>query len=191
MLKRIFVLVWSVTQFAEAGGLAQTQTTASSQRPISPTVLASSYMRNGELVLLVLWRGDPGWFWRSGGDSARQGSGGSGDRRFQIVSAGGQSFRLEYDFRLGTVNMLGRAINLSEVNLILVDVDSGRGPEVAAMLRTERSLTDALHPETAVIRRHPNIYPFLQCDKPLPASSSPDAPLKQQMISSACQELQP
>jgi len=191
VLKRIFVLVWSVTQFAEAGGLAQTQTTASSQRPISPTVLASSYTRNGELVLLVLWRGDPGWFWRPGGDSARQGSGGSGDRRFQIVSAGGQSFRLEYDFRLGTVNMLGRAINLSEVNLILVDVDSGRGPEVAAMLRTERSLTDALHPETAVIRRHPNIYPFLQCDKPLPASSSPDAPLKQQMISSACQELQP
>jgi hypothetical protein len=47
----------------------------SSSRPLSPTVLVSHVVRDGEIALLVLWRGSPGWFWRSEG--GREGAGGS------------------------------------------------------------------------------------------------------------------
>ena len=160
----------------------------SSSRAVSPTVFASHLMRDSELVLLVLWRGSPGWFWqREGG---QEGTGSSGDRTFQLIGAGGLTFRIDYDFRAGSASMLGRDISLRETNVVLVDfVDDVRGPVIVATQRTGPGVDGAVHPESIVIRRHPALYDFLQCNVQLPESTAPDGPLKQKLIASSCEEM--
>ena len=93
--------------------------TRASSRPVSPTVFASYISRGEHLTLLVLWRGSPGWFWSVEGGSG--GAGGSGDRMFQVVNAGGLTFRIEYDFQAGTATVEGRTVTLNDTNVVLVD----------------------------------------------------------------------
>jgi hypothetical protein len=169
---------------------AQGQRTVTSDRPISPSVVASFLTRGDELVLLALWRGGPGWFWRATGAPGE--AGGSGDQIFQQISEGGLTFRIDYDFRAGTATLLGRQISLKETNVVLVDgVDASAGPTVVAMERTDPRLEDPLRPEATVIRRHPNLYQFLKCDLPLPPAGNVAVPLQEATLAASCEEMKP
>src|SRR5215203_2575745 len=61
-------------------GDARAQTTSSS-RPVSATVVSTYVARGGDLTLLVLWRGSPGWYSGGGGNSSSGGGGGSAGGR--------------------------------------------------------------------------------------------------------------
>jgi hypothetical protein len=173
-----------------AANAAQTPTTAMSQRPLSPSVFASILTRGGQLVLLVLWRGTPGWYWRANGGSG--GGGGTGDRMFQDVREGGLTFRIAYDFASGTAQIAGQPIVLAATNVALVDaVDGPSGPVIVARRRTDPSVSEPLHPEAEVIRRHADLYEFLQCDLLLPRFTDTAAPLKEAMLASSCAQLKP
>jgi hypothetical protein len=168
----------------------QAQRTMMSDRPISPSVLASFLTRGDQLVLLVLWRGSPGWFWRVDGGAGS--GGGSGDQMFQQIGAGGLTFRIEYDFRTDSATVQGNPISLSQTNVVLVDnVDAPAGPVVVATERTDPRVSEPLHPETDVIRRHADLYQYLQCDVPLPSSSDAAAPLKESMLAVSCGRMRP
>ena|SRR5947207_14721793 len=81
--------------------------TSSSSRPLSATVIGSYVIRNGELTLIVLWRGSPGWFSRG---SSSSGGGGSSSARREVGSLwftyGGKSFSVEFDYTAGIARLL-------------------------------------------------------------------------------------
>ncbi len=182
------LLVGAVLVVAATPGLSAQVT--SSSRAISPTVVSSHLARGGELVLMVLWRGSPGWFWR--GEGGATGSGGSSDAMFQLVRAGGHSFRIDYDFRANTATVQGIEVSLSETNVVLLNnVDDPAGPGLAGTLRTDPRVNEPLHPELVVVRRHFELYQFLQCDLLLPRSSALEAPLRESLIKSLCDQMRP
>jgi hypothetical protein len=144
----------------------------SSSRPVSTTVLATYVMRSGELALLVLWRGKAGWFWQSGGE--RMSLGGTSETQYQLISAGGLTLRVDYDFESGVARVADHPVSLDDVNVILVDnVDDPAGPTIVQTYRTPPVAGEQSHPETVVIQRHIELRQFLQCDTPLPPSASP------------------
>src|SRR5947209_1235797 len=100
----------------------------SSSRIVSATVVATSVTRNGELTLLVLWRGSPGWFARGergNGAGETISAGRSGESSWHWISYGGLTFAIELDFDAHTVRVLNRNISLIDTNVVLVDhVDS-------------------------------------------------------------------
>src|SRR5262245_60951053 len=78
--------------------------------PVSPSVLATTmYVMTepgrGELELMVLWRGAPGWFMRGGGQTSGGSSGGGGGTdgagreavRTQWISQGGVTLNLRFE----------------------------------------------------------------------------------------------
>src|SRR5688572_15207535 len=75
--------------------------TSSSSRPVSATVISTYVARGGELTLLVLWRGSPGWYSGGGGNSSSGGGGGSaGGREVGSFSMtfGGRTLSIDFDY---------------------------------------------------------------------------------------------
>jgi hypothetical protein len=153
--------------------------TSSSSRPLSATVVGSYVVRNGELTLIVLWRGSPG---------------------------GGKSFSIDFDYTAGGARLLEQAIRLSETNVVLVDdVDSVSGARIVGRQWVDPKLPErpALDPSASVadqslammasdpilvaIRRDPGLGAYLQCDVPVPVpdgldASVPDPPARARLV---------
>ena len=164
--------------------------TSSSSRPLSATVIGSYITRNGELSLVVLWRGSPGWFSR-GGNGSGGGGGGSSSAGRQFGSLwltyGGKSFSVELDYTAGIARLLEQDIQLRETNVVLVDdVDSDAGARIVGRHWVDPKLPErpaldpgasaadqslamiASDPLLAAIRRDPALGAYLQCDVPAP-----------------------
>jgi len=183
--------------------------TSSSSRPLSATVIGTYVTRNGELTLIVLWRGTPGWFSR-GGSGNSSGGGGSSSAGRDVGSVwftyGGKSFSVEFDYTARIARLLEQEIRLPETNVVLVDdVDSVSGARIVgrqwvdpklperpaldpSLSAADRSLAMiASDPILAATRRDPALGAYLQCDLPAPVpdgleASVPDAAARARLI---------
>ena len=70
--------------------------------------------------------------------------------------------------------------------MLIDNVDGPGGPVIVATQRTDPRVTELIHPEVEIIRRHANLYEFLQCDLQLPDSPELAAPLKRALIAASC-----
>jgi hypothetical protein len=122
------------------------------------------------LDLLILWRGTPGWLFRSGGmggnASGRQGFG--SNTGTQTIWAGDRALTWTFDLTANTITILDQSFSLADVNVVLVDgADSPQGSRVVRAVRIDPGYPgDGLHFELA-LRRSPELLEFLQCDAQL------------------------
>ena len=151
--------------------------TSSSSRPLSATVMSTHIARNGELVLLVLWRGSPGW--NTGGRSSG-GGGSSSGREFGsfTLTSGGRTLSIDIDYTSRLAKILEQEITLDNTNVVLVDdVDRPPGAHIVGRLWVDPKLPAVdgsglrpieTDPAVTAIRRAPEAQAFLQCDIPVP-----------------------
>jgi hypothetical protein len=153
--------------------------TSSSSRPLSATVIGTFVADDGELTLLVLWRGSPGWY--SGGSSS-SGGGGSASPGLKVgsfsMTFGGRTFSIDFNYTARMARLLEQEISLADTNVVLVDdVDGPSGAYIVGRLRVDPKLPEADRsgvrtieddPAITAIRRSPEAGTFLQCDVPLP-----------------------
>jgi hypothetical protein len=161
--------------------------TSSSSRPLSATVIGTYVARGGELALLVLWRGSPGWYSRGGGNSSSGGGGSSAGREVGSFSLtyGGRTLSIDFNYTARSARLLEQEISLADTNVVLVDdVDGPSGAHIVSRLWVDPKLpeTDSSGPRTieddpaiTAIRRAPEAGAFLQCDVPLPMATGIDA----------------
>ena len=172
---------------------------------VSSVVLASYVARvwgddTRTLQMLVLWRGNPGWFARV---AESGGSGGGDERRYHsTIRRGDLQLQAEFDTetRLVTISQAplvalspstttqtatikSTQINLGDRNVILVDdVDDAKGPQIVGAVRIDPTLPPGRRPLPIdeILRRSPEIVSFLRCDTRMPE------PLLQQMVDIVC-----
>jgi len=161
--------------------------TTSASRPLSATVVSTFVTHNGELTLLVLWRGSPGWF--SGGSGNSSSGGGSTSAGQEVgsfsMTYAGKTFAIDLNYTTGVARLVEQEISLTDTNVVLVDfVDAPSGPRIVG-----RHLVDPKLPEAAIsgprtladdpaiigIRRSPEAGAFLQCDIPVAMPAGVDA----------------
>jgi hypothetical protein len=174
------------------------QVSTSSDRPVSPTVVASWMTRGENLTLLVLWRGSPGWFWR--GDHQGGGGGGNGTQGFQQIQYDGRTLRVDYDLITQTATIAGRELSLRETNVVMVDfVDSVGGPTVVDSRYVDPSLVASVQDGASfdaglvVIARESTLFSFLECELSLPPPPEPEpiADMKRALIATTCDRVRP
>jgi hypothetical protein len=144
-------------------------------------------------MLLVLWRGTPGWFLKgergASGGGGGSGAGGSGSYEFVYLSEGGLTFVIEFDYDEKVVKILSQDISLEEINVVLVDfVDSPGGPTIVGFrwvdpMPTEQPST--VDPIASVIKRTPELFEYLRCDLSLAD------PIMNKMIPILCERMRP
>lgn len=127
----------------------------------SPTVLSTLVSRDGQLVLLVLWRGSPGWLARGGGRASSQ-SGGGGNQTWVQLTRGEVTLSVDVDHARGVAHVLKQTASVKDKNVVLVDaVDTT--PVVQTAL-VDSAVPDGPDAVFAVLRREPSLLAFLQCD---------------------------
>ena len=154
--------------------------TSSATQPVSSVALASWVTRYGNdgvhaLELLVVWRGQPGWFLRSGPRSSS--AGGSGSSFHSTSQFGGVTMSLDFDSATRVAEIQGQRVDLKDSNVVLIDnVDRPDGLSVSGQLHVdpEVALLGGGHPDIdAVFMRSADIVSFLKCDVPLPGGRGP------------------
>ena len=188
---------------------------SSMSAPVSPSVMATvmaveAERGKGELELLVLWRGSPGWFWRAdgrGGGGSSSGGGGvlspsRGEVRTEWLSQGGVNLNLRFEPVSRRLWILDQPVTLNDANVVLVDsVDAPAGPRVVATVRIDPTYDAATDqppgmlaarprgapplqgvPPQTFIRRSPELVAFLQCDVKMPDRN----PMEQKALDMWC-----
>lgn len=134
-------------------------------RPVSPSVLATLFSRDGKIELVVLWRGGPGWF--GAGDHAGSSGGSGANGAFTTrLDYGGIKLALIYNGHTRTATVQGRTVPLADnTNVILVDgVDAADGPTSIEPAVLDTRL-DSPNPTLAsVFSRSSEVVAFLRCD---------------------------
>lgn len=128
---------------------------------VSLTVLSTLVSRGGRLVVLVLWRGAPGWLARAGRASTQ--GGGSVEQTWVQLTRGDVTVDLEMDHAAGVARLLGERIRVGDNNVVLVD-HSDTKAKIVRMLRTEPSVPDTPDAALVVLKREPALIEFLQCE---------------------------
>lgn len=134
------------------------------------------------LDLLVLWRGNPGWF-----DEASLSTGSGGTDGVHHVASRGRSLELRFDRRTETVQIQRRTITLQGANVLLLDdVDNANGVLVAGMIRVDPAVSAGrpaqggpnVDPLAEMIRRSPALFDFLRCDPVFTDPNDPSASMR-------------
>jgi hypothetical protein len=158
--------------------------------PTSASVLVTYRTRSvgdvHELELLVLWRGTPGWWATNSSGSSGGGSSSSSrgpwSHRF---SGGGQTFEISGDTSARTADILGKTIDLTKGNAVLIDgVDSPNGPQIVGTLVVDPQLPNGAVPNQIpmLLGRVKELREYLRCEAPLPLSN----PALQARFASIC-----
>lgn len=209
MMRHALVAAVMLAQPFPGGG------SSSTSAPVSPSVMATMMTvggepGKGELDLLVLWRGSPGWFWRAdgrGGQGSSSGGGGmlgrSGSEvRTEWLSHGGVNLNLRFEPASRRLWILDQPVTLDDANVVLVDgVDEPTGPRVVATVRIAPAYDAATDqppgmlsarppgapplqgvPPQTFIRRSPELVAFLRCDVKAPDRSA----MEQQALDMWC-----
>ena len=209
MMRHVLVAAVMLAQPFPGGG------SSSTSMPVSPSVMATVMTvggepGKGELELLVLWRGRPGWFWRTdgrGGGGSSSGGGGTlgasgGQVRTEWLSHGGVNLNLRFEPGSRRLWILDQPVTLNDANVVLVDdVDEPTGPRVVATVRIDPAYDAATDqppglaaarppgapplqgvPPQTFIRRSPELVAFLQCEVRVPDRS----PMEQQALDRWC-----
>lgn len=164
----VAVIVWGQTQI-----FVQTQYNRDQTRPLSASVLGTLISRQaGEIELLILWRGSPGWFT---GPARARGSG--GDVYTASLQYGSVALDVSYDRINRFVRIRGTDVSLpTGTNVILVDGVGNNDlkistvssdltyPEAAPVGGPPKGPSDA--DIAAILSRSSAIVSFLQCDTP-------------------------
>jgi hypothetical protein len=119
-----------------------------------------------KLELLVVWRGQPGWYMRGG---SRTSSGGGSGSSFQSTSRYGDvELQLGLDSAAHTADIQGKRVALGGSNVILVDnIDIPGGAKVVGLRRvdTDVALLNSGYPDIdAVLIRSAAVVSFLRCE---------------------------
>ena len=140
--------------------MSRTSGTVTLSRAMSSTVVASLAAQNGNLTVLVLWRGSPKWLGSGAGNSSGGGGGSSGVTGLYFTF-GGLTFDVQTD---GSVaRLLDREVSLKDGNVILVDqVDTK--PAIVRMMHVDPVVPSTPDALDVVLKRHPELIEFLQCD---------------------------
>ena len=142
--------------------------TGSYTRIISP-VAAVTVITSGRssvdrvLELVVLWRGSPGWFFKSDGSGTS--GGGSGTTFSGTIRFGEVTLYLKFDFSTRVVSIDdGKPIAMKDANVLLVDgVDSPGGMSGFHTLQVGSVIDDDRRIEP-VLKSSARILEFLRCD---------------------------
>jgi hypothetical protein len=156
-----------------------------SNRIASAGVIATWLVRTtpagNELRVLVLWRGSPGWFMRTG-TMRTSGGGYPGGYRTKL-DYGGVTLDLDVKDRPAIATLQGQTVDLTNGNVIFVDnVDSAGGGAVAGTLLANPALPDQTSIDV-IVRREPRIIEFLRCEQSVSATRA------QEMMQTICKEL--
>jgi hypothetical protein len=158
-------------------------TSFGSTRVISPTVQITWGTERGadgveQLLLLVLWRGSPGWFVATGGT---RGSSSSTGASTVSITRGDVQLHLEFDTSTRIAVFNGRHIDTRDTNVLFVDhVDAPTGAQLVGTARIASAMPGSAMQIGPVLQASPEIMAFLQCD----ATSSD--PSKQRVIDNMC-----
>jgi hypothetical protein len=146
--------------------------------------VATYMMRPGEgdleeLLLMVLWRGRPGWFLAPA--SGNGGSSLSGPSRTSITRIGGIELTVRVEPGNQTAFIQGSSVDLRAANVFLVDRIDERGAHVFLdNFYIEARLPVRRVPDPAnivpLLVASPDILSFLRCDTPLPRRPGPTPP---------------
>jgi hypothetical protein len=118
------------------------------------------------LQLVVIWRGQPGWYTR--GTSGGTSGGGSGTAFHHTVRYGGVELQLTFDMQTRVAEVQKTRVDLGDDNVILVDdVDSAGGPRVVETLRLDATLPlpqRGIPMVAPLLGQSPHVLAFLRCD---------------------------
>ena len=137
---------------------------SSQDRAVSATVMASIVDRDSrEIMLMVLWRGAPGWFTRGPAVGSDASGGGTGVR-MTTLHYGGRDLTYTFDPRRRLVTIQGANVPLDNgKNVILVDrADTDKVAVVGVVAiegKVEEKATIA-----SLFRRSDEVMKFLQCE---------------------------
>lgn len=135
---------------------------------LSPRVRATWFAEGrddtADLLLLVLWRGTPGWQnapHHGSGQLPPRSSEGAPERRGAVPSPivhttriGTVEFGIDFDLDSRTVRLIGEEVALGDRNVILVDRIDGAGgpPRIVSVLRIDPRLPMVRRPEPEGMR---------------------------------------
>ena len=148
--------------------------TSSATQVVSPVAVMTWVTRYGsdgvhQLDLIVIWRGDHGWFRR--GTTRGSSGGGSADTFRQTIRYGDLQFELAFHATKRTAEIQGKLVELGDANVMLVDhVDGSDGPKVVSTLRIDGEVPseDGRARVELMLRRSSEVISFLRCDAPMP-----------------------
>jgi hypothetical protein len=124
--------------------------------------------------LLILWRGTPGWFTANGSSgSSSSGNSTGGGGWSERYARGSFSFEINGNSSTRTANVLGRTLDLTKENVVLVEgADSAKGPQIVRTLVVDAPLPDGNPNEILkVLGRVQELRDYLRCETPLPDAS--------------------
>jgi len=166
---------------------------------VSATVVATSCIRaEGEtqvLDLLILWRGEAGWFQAAAG-SSRRGSGGSsiqsGATKGQVArytTYGDVTIAFDADFDARTVTIDESAIRLDTINMIFVDGVDRPDRAIIRTIHVDPALPLAADTNLALAQRSRDLRDYLQCEVAMPRPTGRSA-LPAERVVTVCERLQ-
>src|SRR5262249_46073463 len=121
------------------------------------------------LDLMVLWRGQPGWYTKGRGHGGSGGGAPNPKVRTPSIQYGTVSHTLAFDSTSRVVRGDRQDVKLGDDNVVLVD-DADRSSGAVKIVGTKK--VDADMPSTRgieiVIRKAPELHPFLRCDAKMP-----------------------
>ncbi len=127
----------------------------------SLTVLSTLVSRGERLVVLVLWRGAPGWLARAGRASTQ--AGGSERQTWAQLTRGDVTVDLDIDHATGLARLRGQQLSVGDNNVVLVDRVDTNAP-IVRMLRIDPTVPDTPDAPFVVLKRNPALIEFLQCE---------------------------
>ena len=112
-------------------------------------------------MLLVLWRGSPGWIARGGGRASSQGGGG-GNQTWVQLTRGELTLSVDVDHARGVARVLKHTVSVKDKNVVLVDaVDT---TPVVTTAYVDPAVSEGPDAVFAVLKREPALLVFLQCE---------------------------
>jgi hypothetical protein len=187
--QRVAVLWFALVLSPELSGLAQrsgTESSSAGSGQVSPSVVATWEAHNQSspnvaqdpasspllMDLLVLWRGNPGWF------TGESGSGGSD--HLHRVSTGNRPLELRFDPARDGIQVGGATFPLKGANVVLLDgAGTPDGVKVVGMLKINPVIPGnpsrdgpAVDQLGTMLRRSQELLRFLRCESD---SADPDS----------------
>jgi hypothetical protein len=166
---------------------------------VSSTVVATfcgHRLDNDEILdLLILWRGNPGWFQRReggrvGGGGSRQFGAGTKGHVSQYSMYGDVTISFDADFDANIVKIGEVPVPLNGVNTVLVDdIDEPGARRISATRWTEPRLPLIGDMNLILVQRSRELLDYLRCEIPMPAPPSMRTSTSQIPIVTVCEKL--
>jgi hypothetical protein len=147
----------------------------------SPSVESTFAVSGQRLILLALWRGNPGWTMTKR-TQGPQTMGGSNDGSVAVtLNRGGRELSLSFDPQGSLVVLQGKPQKVpAGTNVVFIDkVDSTGGPKIVKTLALEPG-TENVDPRrgsvASLFKRSPEVLSFLRCEAEAQIPEQPGAP---------------